>query len=850
MFQKLLLYIGTFVSVTTMVYGQDTFADDFESVTYSANTGLMNFSSDWTEIGEPTTDPDGGRIRIRSNQLRFKNLDNRAIERTLDLSTAISATLTLDYNRTSGSKSVDVQMFNGFTYTTVGTLSDGSDISYALKSYEMSSNTAIRFVSTGGADWIGSDKIFVDNIVFSIQFPDVPPVVTATGNQIYCPGSAVSIAQTISITDSDDLSTSAVYAQVSSGYVNGEDILNLTGSHPNITANWDATEGKLSLNGPALYTEFEAAILAIEFSSSSPNPSGTRQFSITIGEPNFLPATQHYYEFVSDPGISWTAAEAAAAARMYFGLQGYLVTLTSQEEADFSGAQASGFGWIGATDASVENEWRWVTGPEAGTQFWQGLSNGTELTFANWNGGEPNNAGGEDYAHIAAASVIRGGAPVGAWNDLPNNGGGGAYASQGYVVEYGGMVGDPILNITATTAITMDNEAPTWVTTLGALDENYECATDVPGLPVCVGLNTTYFNENQYSWGFGLQNSTATQIDNWEVRILNADYQLNVSQLSNQAAFSYSEVDNGDGTYNLIVTGTNPIAAWSGIPGGNIQWSGVNFSFNPDSDGIIIFCGTPSFTPPVATDNCSGFTVTELSDVITVNNSPNDFVRVITYEAEDARGNTSVPFIKTITVNDVTAPTASNPTGINVNCTSDIPVPDILMVTDEADNCAGNLTVSHVGDITDGGTNPETIIRTYRITDDVNNSTDVTQTITVTNLGISTQPAPTVSVITGATANLSVVASNANTFQWQLSSNGGSTFANLSNGSDYSGAQSNMLVLNGSGITTAKNGYQYRVLVSNSASSCPPIASNNSVLIITSGIIITNKRITYQVKQN
>jgi hypothetical protein len=289
------------------------------------------------------------------------------------------------------------------------------------------------------------------------QGTDLPPVLSATGNQLYCPAASLPIAQSISITDPDDTSTSAVYIQISNGYINGEDILTLTGFHPNITTSWDIVQGELTLQGPATYTEFEAAVLATEFSSSSLNPSGIRQFSITVGEANFLPSTQHYYEFVSAPGISWTAAEAAASARTYFGLQGYLVTLTTQEEADFSGAQASGFGWIGATDLAVEGEWRWVTGPEAGTQFWQGLSNGTELTFANWNGGEPNNVGsnGEDYAHIAAASVIRGGAPIGAWNDLPNNGGGGAYASQGYVVEYGGMPGDPVLNISATTSLTV-----------------------------------------------------------------------------------------------------------------------------------------------------------------------------------------------------------------------------------------------------------------------------------------------------------------------------------------------------------------------------------------------------------
>ena len=60
------------------------------------------------------------------------------------------------------------------------------------------------------------------------------------------------------------------------------------------------------------------------------------------------------------------------------------------------------------------------------------------MTFANWNGGEPKNVGGGDYVNIAAASVIRGVFPIGAWNDLPNNGGNSAYVSQGYVVEYGG----------------------------------------------------------------------------------------------------------------------------------------------------------------------------------------------------------------------------------------------------------------------------------------------------------------------------------------------------------------------------------------------------------------------------
>jgi len=457
MVKMLLLYMLIFISATITGFGQDTFGDNFQSSSYSNNDGSENFSTGWTESGE-TTDPDGGRIRINGNRLRFANLrTNRSITRTLDLSAYVSATLDFTYERTGGDESLALQLFDGSSFNTVAVMSGGTSISYNLNPSEISATSAIRILSDSG-DWDGgSERIFIDNLVLTAQLPNQPPVVAGSGNQIYCPGGSVAVAESIAITDPDDTTTSAVYIQISSGYVNGEDLLTLTGSHPNITPSWDPVQGEISLQGPATYGEFEAAVLATEFTSSAANPSGIRQFSITVGEANFLPTTQHYYEFVSDPGISWTDAEIAASNRTYFGLQGYLVTLTSQQEADFSGAQASGFGWIGATDVAVEGEWRWVTGPEAGTQFWQGLANGTELTFANWNRDEPNNVGGggEDYAHIAAASVIRAPAVVGAWNDLPNNGGGGAYASQGYVVEYGGMTGDPVLNLTATTSLSV-----------------------------------------------------------------------------------------------------------------------------------------------------------------------------------------------------------------------------------------------------------------------------------------------------------------------------------------------------------------------------------------------------------
>ena len=447
--RSILFFTGLFLFTCGIARSQETFADNFQNVSYSNNDGTQNFASGWVESGSgETTNPSNGRIRVRSNQLRLRNLDNAIITRTLDLSTALSATLTFNYNRTNGNESVAVRLYNGSNYSTITNIAGTGAISYSLNANQISANSGIRF-GTASGNWGDNETMFIDNILFTVTYPDAPPVVIGNGSQIYCSGTSVPVAESISITDPDNTTTSAVYIQISNGYINGEDLLTLTGSHPNITSSWDATQGELTLTGPASYSEFETAVLATEFTSSAPNPSGTRQFSITVGEANFLPSTQHYYEFISVPGITWTAAQVAASNRTYFGLQGYLVTLTTQEEADFSGTQAQGVGWIGATDAAVEGQWRWVTGPEAGTLFWTGTAGGTAISFAFWNTGEPNQSGNEDYAHITDNSV----GILGSWNDLPNAGGGGVYAAQGYVVEYGGTPGDPVLNITATTTI-------------------------------------------------------------------------------------------------------------------------------------------------------------------------------------------------------------------------------------------------------------------------------------------------------------------------------------------------------------------------------------------------------------
>lgn len=284
---------------------------------------------------------------------------------------------------------------------------------------------------------------------------NVAPILSAIGNQIYCPGSSMKIVTDMTIVDPDDTGIDAIYIQISSGYVNGQDVLTLTGNHPTINSTWNAATGKLTLtgiSGQPTYLALATAIKDVVFFNSSTNPSGTRTFSITVGQANYLPSNGHYYEYVPAIGITWNNARTAAANRTYYGLQGYLATITAPDEAQLSGEQSAGAGWIGGSDEQTEGIWEWMTGPEIGMIFWNGGINGTTPNYANWNNGEPNNAGDEDYAHITAPGV----GILGSWNDLSNTGeASGDYQPKGFIVEYGGMPGDPILQISTSTTITI-----------------------------------------------------------------------------------------------------------------------------------------------------------------------------------------------------------------------------------------------------------------------------------------------------------------------------------------------------------------------------------------------------------
>ena len=163
---------------------------------------------------------------------------------------------------------------------------------------------------------------------------------------------------------------------------------------------------------------------------------------------------------------------------------------------------------------------------------------------------------------------------------------------------------------------------------------------------------------------------------------------------------------------------------------------------NPAAVNVECVDDVPAADITVVTDeadNCGTPTVAFVSDLSDGNSCPEVITR--TYSVTDSCGN-SINVTQTITIDDVTPPTASNPAAVNVECVDDVPAPDITVVTDEADNC-GTPTVAFVSDLSDGNSCPEVITRTYSVTDSCGNSINVTQTITIDDITPPTASNPT-----------------------------------------------------------------------------------------------------------
>ena len=110
---------------------------------------------------------------------------------------------------------------------------------------------------------------------------------------------------------------------------------------------------------------------------------------------------------------------------------------------------------------------------------------------------------------------------------------------------------------------------------------------------------------------------------------------------------------------------------------------------------------------------------------------------------------------------------------------------------------------------------------------------------------ITTQP-PDTFVCPGCNTTIEVIASNVDTYQWQLYN--GSIWVDLTDSGIHSGTSTSVLTI--TNATAPDNGNQYRVIVSNTMFICSTETSNTAILTIQVNTVITNRRITYRVNKN
>ena len=346
-----------------------------------------------------------------------------------------------------------------------------------------------------GAD--GGDGVVIVRYALNSATPSI-----TIGNPVAGPGESMSVPVSVA-----GLLTGTYQAFVSvpdgAGTLQVTQRANLTNVYGYDGTNFTRNSGR-ELGFEGGLSDVEAALDTLLFTPASGNPDAEITVSIAQAPAGeniyYFPDNGHYYEYrTHDPdddgtpdAIPWDDARDAASARTLFGLTGYLVTITSRSEQVFVRDQIDAPNiWIGATDDvtyvnqvvspdfsgqrtgpnPVEGNWHWVTGPEAGTAFWdvgtpedfstQGRGSGGVQVgdrFAAWCSGEPNNREtSSQNEHYAAANYSCSSGVTNAdynWNDFILNGG-----PSSYLVEYGGIGASVAITASATAWVTP--ETPT-----------------------------------------------------------------------------------------------------------------------------------------------------------------------------------------------------------------------------------------------------------------------------------------------------------------------------------------------------------------------------------------------------
>ncbi|MDI9640123.1 tandem-95 repeat protein [Geitlerinema splendidum] len=131
-----------------------------------------------------------------------------------------------------------------------------------------------------------------------IAINDAPVLAAATaGTLTFTEGNAATpISPTgLGITDPDDTNIESATIQITTGYVNGEDVLAATALPAGITSDFNPTTGILTLTGTATLATYQGILRGVTYNNTSENPTeGDRTISFIVndGTDNSTPQTR------------------------------------------------------------------------------------------------------------------------------------------------------------------------------------------------------------------------------------------------------------------------------------------------------------------------------------------------------------------------------------------------------------------------------------------------------------------------------------------------------------------------------------------------------------------------------
>jgi hypothetical protein len=389
-------------------------------------------------------------------------------------------------------------------------------------------------------------------------------------------------------------------------------------------------------------------------------------------------ANGHFYQLVTG-GVSWSAAETAAAAMTRNDVAGYLATVTSAEENACVAAVANGASvWLGGNDIDVEGTWAWITG-----EAW---------AYTNWNGGEPNNSGNEDCLHMRAGASN--------WNDLPcsNTGQG------GYVVEF-----EPAADISVTG---VDNNGGADVVAGSSSDNiSYTFTVENLGPDSADGVASDLVIELSYPWDGTVYCAIPTPVDGtitinddtatWsgvslasgDSATIDLDCTATSAALHNSvfgASLTVMSIENGVDT----VPGNDSAELSSTI----IREATVNVTKTWDGEGsgevnVMLTCNDALVESAATSGGMASFTVTGFEDAyscVVTEEIPAGFAPTytdcsvapvtsgMTYECGIANAETRATFMVTKTYSDMN----SDPVTVTLTCDTGLPLEQSFEISD------------------------------------------------------------------------------------------------------------------------------------------------------------------------